>query len=136
MAGDAPIRVLIVEDHPLFAHVLRLYLENVPELIVIDAVGSAEAALEHPHLDHVDVVLIDIGLPRISGIGAIPKLHARNAALRVIVMSGSVHDETSDDAFAAGAAAYVEKGPLGEELVERILVVGREAVSSRARRGT
>ena len=126
MTGDAPIRVLIVEDHPLFAHVLSLYLENVPELIVIDAVGSAESALEHPHLDDVDVVLIDIGLPRLSGIGAIPQLHARNPALRVIVMSGSVHDETSEDALGAGAAAYVEKGPLGDDLVERILAVGRE----------
>lgn len=124
---DAPVRVLIVEDHPLFAHVLGLYLESVPELIVVGCVGSAEAALEHPHLQDTDVVLTDIGLPRLSGIGAIRRLHALNPALRVIVMSGSVHEESAEDALAAGAAAYVEKGPLGEELVERILEVAGAA---------
>jgi AmiR/NasT family two-component response regulator len=41
-------------------------------------------------------------------------------------MSGSVHDETAEDAFNAGATAYVEKGPLGDDLVDRILAVARE----------
>ena len=109
MALDAPVRVLIVEDHPLFAHVLRLYLEEEPELIVIDAVGSAECALEHPHLDDVDVVLIDIGLPRLSGIGAVPRLRARNPALRVIVMSGQGNIDDVIKILRWGAVDYLRK---------------------------
>jgi DNA-binding NarL/FixJ family response regulator len=130
---DAPIRVLIVEDHALFSQVLRLYLEREPELIVVDAVATAEAAIGHPHLQDVDVVLTDIGLGLESGIIAIPRLHALNPNLRIVVMSGSGRDETAKDAFAAGASAYLEKGPLDDSLVATLLEVGRAPRQQSAR---
>jgi DNA-binding NarL/FixJ family response regulator len=122
---DAPIRVLIVEDNPLFAEVLGMYLEREPELIVVDNVATAEEALAHPFLQDVDVVLIDVGLPLASGTSAIPHFHGLNPKIRVVVMSGSAREETAQDALDAGAAAYLEKGPLEEELVQTLLRVGR-----------
>ena len=127
MDHAARIRVLIVEDHALFSQVLRLYLEREEQLFVVDAVPTAEAAIGHPHLQDVDVVLTDIGLGVESGIAAIPRLHELNPRLRVVVMSGSGRDETADDAFAAGASAYLEKGPLEDALVTTLLEVGRAA---------
>jgi DNA-binding NarL/FixJ family response regulator len=122
-----PIRVLVVEDHPGFRMVLRSLLESDERLIVIDDVGSADEALEHPLLDDVDVALMDIGLPGASGIEATKRLRQLNPALRVLIMSGSGFDRAADDAFEAGAVAYLEKGALHEELIEAIVAAGADA---------
>lgn len=121
--GD-PIRVLLVEDHPGFRTVLRALLESDARLIVIGDVGSADEACEHPMLDHVDVALVDIGLPGASGIEATKRLRQLNSGVRVLIMSGSGFDRASDDALAAGADRYLEKGGLHEDLIEAIVDAG------------
>jgi DNA-binding NarL/FixJ family response regulator len=121
--GD-PIRVLLVEDHPGFRLVLRALLESDDRLIVIDDVGSADEACGHPMLDHVDVALVDIGLPGTSGIEATKRLHELNPGIRVLIMSGSGFDRAADDAMAAGADRYLEKGALHDDLIEAIVDAG------------
>ena len=121
---DDPIRVLLVEDHPGFRVVLRALLESDERLIVIDDVGSAGDALSHPLLDDVDVALVDIGLPGTSGIEATKRLRILNPNLRVLIMSGSGFDRASDDALAAGADAYLEKGALHQDLIDAIVEAG------------
>ena len=121
--GD-PIRVLLVEDHPGFRLVLRALLESDERLIVIDDVGSAAEACEHPLLEHVDVALVDVGLPGTNGIEATKRLRKLNSAIRVLIMSGSGFDRASDDALAAGADRYLEKGALHHDLIEAIVEVG------------
>lgn len=122
--GD-PIRVLLVEDHPGFRLVLRALLESDERLIVLDDLGSAGAALAHPLLDDVDVALVDIGLPGMSGIEATKRLRILNPHLRVLIMSGSGFDRASDDALAAGADAYLEKGALHRDLIDAIVDAGQ-----------
>jgi DNA-binding NarL/FixJ family response regulator len=122
-SGD-PIRVLLVEDHPGFRLVLRALLEADERLIVIDDVGSAAEACEHPMLEHIDVALVDIGLPGTSGIEATKRLRRLNSAIRVLIMSGSGFDGASDDALAAGADRYLEKGALHQDLIEAIVDAG------------
>ena len=137
--GD-PIRVLLVEDHPGFRLVLRALLESDERLIVIDDVGSAAAACEHPMLEHVDVALVDIGLPGTSGIEATKRLRELNSGIRVLIMSGSGFDRASDDALAAGADRYLEKGGLHDDLIEAIVDAGQRGRDIEAhiqsRRGT
>jgi DNA-binding NarL/FixJ family response regulator len=122
--GD-PIRVLLVEDHPGFRLVLRALLESDERLIVLDDLGSAGAALAHPLLDDVDVALVDIGLPGMSGIEATKRLRILNPHLRVLIMSGSGFDRASDDALAAGADAYLEKGAIHRDLIDAIVDAGQ-----------
>ena len=122
--GD-PIRVVIVEDHPGFRLVLRALLESDERLIVLDDLGSAGAALAHPLLDDVDVALVDIGLPGMSGIEATKRLRILNPHLRVLIMSGSGFDRASDDALAAGADAYLEKGAIHRDLIDAIVDAGQ-----------
>jgi DNA-binding NarL/FixJ family response regulator len=122
--GD-PIRVLLVEDHPGFRPVLRALLESDERLIVLDDLGSAGAALAHPLLDDVDVALVDLGLPGMSGIEATKRLRILNPHLRVLIMSGSGFDRASDDALAAGADAYLEKGALHKDLIDAIVDAGQ-----------
>ena len=121
--GD-PIRVLLVEDHPGFRVVLRALLESDERLIVIDDVGSAAEACQHPMLEHVDVALVDIGLPGTSGIEATRELRRRSPGIRVLIMSGSGFDRASDDALEAGADRYLEKGSLHQDLLEAIVDAG------------
>ena len=116
MDGGDPIRVLVVEDHPGFRLVLRALLETDERLIVIDDVGSAAEACEHPMLEHVDVALVDIGLPGTNGIAATKRLRQLNSGIRVLIMSGSGFDRASDDALAAGADRYLDKRASFEEI--------------------
>jgi len=122
--GD-PIRVLLVEDHPGFRLVLRALLESDERLIVLDDLGSAGAALAHPLLDDVDVALVDIGLPGMSGIEATKRLRILNPHLRVLIMSGSGFERASDEALAAGADAYLEKGAIHRDLIDAIVDAGQ-----------
>ena len=124
--GD-PIRVLLVEDHQGFRLVLRALLEADERLIVIDDVGTAAEACEHPMLEHVDVALVDVGLPGTNGIEATKRLRKLNSGIRVLIMSGSGFDRASDDAIAAGADRYLEKGALHEDLIEAIVDVGQRS---------
>ena len=128
--GD-PIRVLVVEDHPGFRLVLRALLESDERLIVIDDVGSSAEACEHPLLADIDVALVDIGLPGENGIQATKRLRARNSDLRVLIMSGSGFDSTSDEAVGAGADAYLEKGALHHDLIEAIVDAGERGRTSK-----
>lgn len=122
-SGD-PIRVLLVEDHPGFRQVLRSLLEADERLIVVGDVGSAAEACEHPLLEHVDVALVDVGLPGINGIEATRQLRKLNDGIRVLIMSGSGFDRAADEALAAGADQYLEKGALHADLIEAIVDAG------------
>jgi two-component system response regulator DevR len=126
--GD-PVRVLLVEDHPGFRLVLRALLEADERLIVIGDVGSAAEACAHPLLDHVDVALVDVGLPGTNGIQATKELRRRNSGIRVLIMSGSGFDRASEDALAAGADQYLEKGALHADLIEAIVAAGERGRS-------
>ena len=128
--GD-PIRVLLVEDHPGFRLVLRALLETDDRLIVIGDVGSADEACEHPLLEHVDVAVVDIGLPGTTGIEATKQLRRLNSALRVLIMSGSGYDRAADTALEAGADAYLEKGGLHHDLIEAIVDAGERGRTSK-----
>lgn len=119
-----PIRVLLVEDHPGLRLVLRALLEADERLIVVGDVGSAAEACDHPLLEHVDVALVDIGLPGTNGIEATRRLRQLNGGLRVVVMSGSGVDSAPEDALAAGAERYLEKGGLHDDLIEAIVEAG------------
>src|SRR3954447_17362236 len=132
-SGDS-IRVLLVEDHPGFRLVLRALLEADDRLIVIGDVGSADEAYEHPLLEHVDVAVVDIGLPGTTGIEATRRLRSLNSAPRVLIMSGSGLDRASDDALAAGADAYLEKGGLHPAPIPAIVDAGERARTSKGQK--
>jgi DNA-binding NarL/FixJ family response regulator len=124
--------VLIVEDDPVFSYVLQVLLESAAELHVVGNVGTVAEAVEHPSLDTVDVVLIDVGLPGGDGLEGTRRLREFDPSLQVVVMSGSGFDLVATDALAAGAAAYLEKGDLHETLVATLISVGRRQHASPA----
>ena len=120
------IRVVLADDESLFVEALAALLE-IDERI--DVVGRARDGLEALRLvasARPDVVLMDLDMPRINGIGATRILNAEYPFVRVVIVTGSIAPEDLDRAREAGAAAYVTKDRAHDELTEILLEVAAD----------
>jgi len=101
--------IFLVEDHPVFAQALQRMLRERGELDVIAVAGSAEEALEKlPELD-VDLILVDVSLPRRSGISLVIALHAKYPNLPCVMLSGHLSPHYARRSLEAGARGYLIK---------------------------
>ncbi len=118
-----PIRLMLVDDHPLVRDGLRARLDTVPGLLVVAEAGDAQSALQEAQRARPDIVLMDIGLPGTNGIEATRALRAAQAGLRVVVLS--MHDNPAyvRAAHEAGASAYLVKDCLAEDIVHAVRAV-------------
>ena len=117
------IRVLIVDDHPVVREGLVAALEDEADFRVAGAVGSAEEALNVAAAAKPDVVLLDLELPGLSGIEAIPRLAAVLPGAGIIILTAYDTDERVLGAVRAGARGYVLKGASVEEIARAIRAV-------------
>jgi DNA-binding NarL/FixJ family response regulator len=127
----APVRVLLVEDHPILALALRELLASDERLILVDSVATGTEACRHGSLDVVDVALVDIGLPDVDGVEVMRSLLRRSPHLHVVIMSGSGHGGAAAEALADGAFAYVEKGRMHESLCDTLVAAAAHDVPVR-----
>jgi DNA-binding NarL/FixJ family response regulator len=105
-----PKRVAIVDDHPKFRTVLREVIEQMPEVSVVWESDDGLAALDRIATDPVDLMVIDLSLPGINGIELIRRIDERWPAVTTLVVTGHTEQNYVNDAFDAGALAYVLKG--------------------------
>jgi DNA-binding NarL/FixJ family response regulator len=117
------IRVLVVDDQELVRIGLRLVLQAYDDLEVVGEAGDGQEALEQVESLRPDVVLMDIRMPRMSGIEAVERLSALPAGPKVIVLTTFDLDEYVFGALRAGAAGFLLKDASRERLVEAIRVV-------------
>jgi DNA-binding NarL/FixJ family response regulator len=111
--------ILLVEDHAIFAKALLRVLRERGQLDVVAIAESAEEALEKlPGLD-VDLVLVDVSLPRRSGISLVLVLHEQYPELPCVMLSGHVSPHYARSSLAAGARGYLIKDH-AEEILEGI----------------
>ena len=104
-----PIRVLIVDDHALFRRGLQMVLESEPDIEVVGEASDGHEALEQAEQTTPDVVLMDVRMPRLSGIEATGVLKDTMPSARIIMLT--ISDEETDlyEAIKAGASGYLLK---------------------------
>jgi DNA-binding NarL/FixJ family response regulator len=117
------IRILVVDDHPVVRQGLVAVLEDEPDFQVGGAAGSAEEAVALAERLLPDVVLLDLELPGMDGVEAIPRLAGVAPASRVLVFTAYDTDERVFGAIRSGARGYLLKGASAEEIARAIRVV-------------
>jgi DNA-binding NarL/FixJ family response regulator len=124
MAAQPPIRVVIADDHRLFAETLGLTLEADPRLEVVGYARDGREAVKLAISLEPDVVLMDLDMPLVDGIEATSAI-CRSLPARVAILTASPLPEDALRARAAGAEAYLTKGCSAQEVVEAVLELDR-----------
>jgi DNA-binding NarL/FixJ family response regulator len=105
----APIRVLVCDDVEAFRALMRYTLQEDPGIEVVGEAADGMAAIGAAERLQPDVVLLDLTMPVLDGIDAIPAVLARAPGTRVVALSGWGAERMADAALEQGAVAYVEK---------------------------
>jgi len=122
------LRVLIADDHELFAETLGLSLAFDERVEVVGSAANGEEAVRGALELAPDAVLMDLEMPVLGGVGATRLLRRLLPACRVVVLTASLSAEDAQQARSAGAAAYLTKGCSTDHVVEALLEVAETPV--------
>ncbi|MBN8231945.1 response regulator transcription factor [Corallococcus macrosporus] len=119
-AAPLPIRVFVVEDQTkILKNQLRLF-EGHPDIDIVGTALSGEAALAEVERDQPDVMLLDLGLPRMSGIDVTREVKARFPKVEILIFTIFDEEDKVLEAVKAGASGYLLKGATVDKIVEAI----------------
>ena len=123
MAEPIPIRVLIVDDHPLLRQGVAAVLQDEPDMEIVAEAANGGDAIVAFEKHRPDVTLMDLQMPGMSGIDAIAEIRARAPHARVVVLTTYKGDVSALRALRAGAVGYLLKDQVLTELVRTIRTV-------------
>jgi two-component system nitrate/nitrite response regulator NarL len=136
LASTQPLKILIVDDHPIIREGLRQYVSSAPDMAVVGSAGTGAETLDALKRETPDLVLLDWLLPDARGHDLIPRIKARRNGIKVLVFSAHGKEEIVQDALDAGADGFLSKGEDVDEILRAIRSVaagqiwaGREQVS-------
>ncbi len=111
------IKVVLIEDDTTIRESLAYLIDHTEEYQVINAYGSAELALKTIKADDPHIVLLDVELPGISGLDALPKIKALVDDVHVIILTVYEHQQTVFDALSRGATGYLTKNTPPDKII-------------------
>lgn len=122
-------RILLADDHTMFAQGLRSLLEDEFELV--GTVADGQTLIEAAHRLNPDVIVIDISMPGMNGFDAARQLKKEELPARIIFLTMHADDSFVAEAFRCGGSGYVLKQSAGEELITAIglVLAGQEYVT-------
>ena len=120
-----PLRVLIADDHRLFAEALDAILATDERIEVVGRASDGKEAVKLAQTLEPDVVLMDVSMPVLDGFEATREIRAATEGVRVLMLTGSNSRDDVDRSREAGASGYVTKDRIASELVAAIVEVTR-----------
>ncbi|MEV0968466.1 response regulator transcription factor [Microtetraspora glauca] len=120
MSADGPIRIVVVDDHPLMREGLRALVASLPDVEVVGEAGDGEAARREAQLTQPDIVIMDLHMPGTNGVDATRAILRTTPATRVLVLTMFEDDDSVFGAMRAGASGYLVKGAQQDEIVRAI----------------
>ncbi|MGW2328364.1 response regulator [Streptomyces sp. NPDC001700] len=114
----AETRILLADDHQLVRRGVRLILDAEPDLTVVAEAGNGAEALEAARAHHPDLAILDIAMPRMTGLQAARELDRTQPGIRILMLTMYDNEQYFFEALAAGASGYVLKSVADRDLVE------------------
>lgn len=118
-----PIRVFILDDHPIFADVLAEVLDQSGDFTVVGSANDGETALKRLEGLSVEIVILDLVLPGMGGLEVVDALRANRSKARLVICSGLGSENAIMCAYAAGVSAFVEKSMALDDLLSTLRAV-------------
>jgi DNA-binding NarL/FixJ family response regulator len=111
-------RILLADDHAVVRDGLRRVLDSAPDLEVVAQVGDGAEAVEKALTTDVDLAVLDVSMPRMTGLQAAHELHRCKPELRTLILSMHDNEQYFFEALKAGASGYVLKTVANRDLIE------------------
>jgi DNA-binding NarL/FixJ family response regulator len=118
MTTPLKTNILIADDHPIVLRGLRMVLDAQPDLSVVAEATDGDQAVERALSDDVDLAILDISMPRKTGLQAAREITHRKPEIRVLMLSMHDNEQYLFEAIRAGASGYVLKSAVDRDLVE------------------
>ncbi len=131
-AGEEPIRILSVDDHPLFRNGIAALLSTQPDMILVAEASNGREAIQQFRAHRPDVTLMDLRMPELNGLEALMAIRGEFPEARVIMLTTYSGDVQGMRSMQIGARAYLLKNLLDKELLGTIRAVhaGKKALSA------
>jgi DNA-binding NarL/FixJ family response regulator len=111
-------KILLADDHAVVRRGLRFVLDAEPDLRVVAEAGDGADAVERAMSEDIDLAVLDVTMPRLTGLQAAEELSRRRPDLKIVILSMHDHEQYLFEALRAGAAGYVLKSAADRDLVE------------------
>jgi DNA-binding NarL/FixJ family response regulator len=111
-------RVLVADDHAVVRHGVRLLLDRQPDLEVVAEASNGAEAVEAALAGDVDLVILDVSMPRMSGLQAAREISRRRPGMRILMLSMYDNEQFLFESLRAGASGYVLKSGADQHIVE------------------
>ncbi len=122
------IRVFLADDHAVLRTGLKMFINSQPDMVCVGEAGNGKDTLKGVQQLHPDLLLLDLSMPGLGGLDALPEIRHQNPETRVLVLTMHTEEDYLHQALSRGAAGYVLKQAVDQELLNAIRATMRGEV--------